>query len=129
MSYTVRAEWDETGWWVVTVPAVPGAITQCRRLDQVPADAAEIIEIQTGKPVDPAEIDIQWWVPGEAGSAAERAATLRQEAEALVAQAAEEGRRAVHRLRQAGFSYRDIGGMTGMSYQRAQQIGSRRSRH
>lgn len=127
MSYTVRAEWDETGWWVVTVPAVPGAISQCRRLDQVPADAAEVIEIQTGKPVDSADIDVQWWVPGEAGSAAERAAKLRQEAEALVEQATEEGRRAVHRLRQVGFSYRDIGGMTGMSYQRAQQIGSCRS--
>ncbi|MGH3832565.1 MAG: type II toxin-antitoxin system HicB family antitoxin [Pseudonocardiaceae bacterium] len=92
MSYTVRAEWDETGWWVVTVPAVPGSITQCRHLDQVPADAAEVIEIQTGKPVDPAEIDIQWRVPGEAGSAAERAARLRQEAEVLVEQATEEGR-------------------------------------
>ncbi len=85
---------------------------------------AEVIEIQTGKHVDPGEIDIQWWVPGEAGSAAERAARLRPEAEALVEQATEEGRRAVHRLRQAGFSYRDIGETTGMPYQRAQQIGS-----
>lgn len=38
---------------VVTVPDGPGAITQTRRLDQVPADATEvieIIEIQTGHP-------------------------------------------------------------------------------
>lgn len=53
MSYCVNAEWDDTGWWVVTVPDVPGAITQSRRLDQVPADAAEVIEIQTGQPVEP----------------------------------------------------------------------------
>jgi predicted RNase H-like HicB family nuclease len=53
MNYQVNTEWDDSGWWVVTVPGVPGAITQTRRLDQVPADAAEVIEIQTGHPVDP----------------------------------------------------------------------------
>ncbi|MGH3614505.1 MAG: type II toxin-antitoxin system HicB family antitoxin [Pseudonocardia sp.] len=53
MTYRVDAEWDETGWWVVTVPDVPGAITQSRRLEQVSTDAAEVIEIQTGHAVDP----------------------------------------------------------------------------
>jgi predicted RNase H-like HicB family nuclease len=55
----VNAEWDTTGWWIVTVPDVPGAITQCRRLDQVAADAAEVIEIQTGDEVKPGDLDFQ----------------------------------------------------------------------
>ncbi len=42
----------------MTVPGVPGAITQTRHLDQVPPDAAEVIEIQTGRPMDPASLTI-----------------------------------------------------------------------
>lgn len=66
MSYRVIAEWYPTGWWVVTVPDVPGAVTQCRRLDQVAGDAAEVIEIQTGETVDPADLSIEPRLPGEA---------------------------------------------------------------
>lgn len=54
--YRVNAEWNDAGWWVVTVPDVPGAITQCRHLNQIASDAAEVIEIQTGAAVDPDEI-------------------------------------------------------------------------
>jgi len=32
-TYAVRCEWDSTGWWVVTVPELPGAVSQARRLE------------------------------------------------------------------------------------------------
>jgi len=124
--YTVRAEWDDTGWWVVTVPAVLGAITQCKRLDQVRADIAEAIEIQTGEAPDPTTITVEWHVPGEAGTAAERARQLRGEAEQIAAEAGRSTRHAVSQLHRAGFSLRDIGTMTGISYQRAQQLTQQR---
>ena len=95
MSYRVNAEWDDTGWWVVTVPDVPGAITQCRRLDQVPADAAEVIEIQTGQPVEPENLDVHAHLPGEAGEAAGRDQKLRAEFQALKERAEERTRAAV----------------------------------
>lgn len=60
MSYLVKAEWDDTGWWVVTVPDVPGAITQVKRLSQIASDAAEVIEIQTGHAVPPDDIKIEY---------------------------------------------------------------------
>jgi predicted RNase H-like HicB family nuclease len=41
MSHRVNAEWDPTGWWVVTVPDVPGAITQCKHLNEVPAHGGQ----------------------------------------------------------------------------------------
>lgn len=126
MSYRVNAEWDDTGWWVVTVPDVPGAITQCRRLDQVPADAAEVIEIQTGQAVDPAEIDVHPCLPGEAGEAAAEARRLRAEAQSLREQAEERTQSAVDLLVQRGFPLRDVGSLTGITFQRAQQLTAKR---
>lgn len=122
MSYRVDAEWDPTGWWVVTVPDVPGAITQCRRLDQVPADAAEVIEIQTGDKVKAGDLDVRPFLPGNAGEVAASARLLRVEAQALKNRAEESTRVAVRLLREQGFPLRDIGALTGITFQRAQQL-------
>lgn len=122
MSYRVNAEWDSTGWWVVTVPDVPGAITQCRRLDQVPADAAEVIEIQTGDEVKPGDLDVRPTLPGDAGELAAAARLLRVEAQALKNRSEESTRAAVLLLREQGFPLRDIGALTGITFQRAQQL-------
>lgn len=32
-------------WWVITVPEVEGAVTQARRLDQVPHMAADAVAV------------------------------------------------------------------------------------
>lgn len=115
MSYAVHAEWDDTGWWVITVPAVPGAISQCKRLDQVRENASEIIEIQTGQVVDPGSLDIDWHISGTAGETAAKARAARSQVDELT-------RSAVRELRRSGFSLRDTGELTGISFQRVQQI-------
>lgn len=115
MSYAVHAEWDETGWWIVTVPDVPGAITQVKRLSQVREDAAEVIEIQTGEAVNPAGLKIDWFIHGTAGQVAAQARTAREQVDNLT-------RTAVRELRSSGFSLRDTGELTGISFQRVQQI-------
>jgi len=48
-TYAVRCEWDSNGWWVVTVPELPGAVSQARRLEQVSGDVAEVVELMTGE--------------------------------------------------------------------------------
>jgi predicted RNase H-like HicB family nuclease len=121
-TYTVRAEWDATGWWVVTVPDIAGAITQSKRLDRVADDVAEVIELMTGEAPGTYEIDLDWSVPVEAGQHAAEARELRAKADAVAQEATEATNRAVRELAAAGFTYRDIGTMTGVSYQRAQQI-------
>lgn len=120
--HRVDAEWDETGWWVVTVPDVPGAITQTRRLDQVATDAAEIIEIQTGRTVDQARLIVIPRLPGAAGDAAAEARALRDQAQQLREQASERTRIAVDLLSERGFTVRDIGTLIGITYQRAHQL-------
>lgn len=121
-TYTVKAEWDTTGWWVVTVPEIPGAITQSRRLDQSKDDVAEVIKLMTGQTPDDYEIELDWSVPIDAGAKAREARELREEADAAAERAAAVTNEAVRSLADAGFTYRDIGTMTGVSYQRAQQI-------
>lgn len=120
MIYTARAEWDETGWWVITVDGLPGANSQCRRLDQVEDNAKEIIELITGDGF-PA-VEVVWHVPGEVGALADKVSDLREQAENASSAAARATNHAVPRLRAVGMSYRDVGRVVGVSYQRAQQI-------
>jgi predicted RNase H-like HicB family nuclease len=122
VSYRVIAEWYPTGWWVVTVPDVPGAVTQCRRLDQVAGDAAEVIEIQTGETVDPADLSIEPRLPGEAGRVADEARRLRQEADELRRRTEERTLAAAQLLKAQGFTVRDIGQLSGVSFHRVQQL-------
>ena len=120
--YTARAEWDPTGWWVVTIPEVPGAITQARRLDQVPKDAGEVLKLMgKGRP-NQYELRVEAHYPGEHGALAERAAGLHRQAENLDQVARDAVRAAVAALRSDGLTLRDTASLVGISYQRAQQI-------
>jgi predicted RNase H-like HicB family nuclease len=128
-TYTARCEWDLTGWWVVTIPEVPGAITQARRLERVPKDAGEVLKLMgKGAPGD-YELRVEPHYPGEHGSMAERAAELRHQAEEANQAAQEAVRGAVAALRSDGLTLRDTAALVGISYQRAAQIerGRRRS--
>ena len=120
--YTARAEWDPTGWWVVTIPEVPGAITQARRLDQVPKDAGEVLKLMgKGRP-NQYELRVEAHYPGEHGALAERAAGLHRQAENLDQVARDAVRAAVAALRSDGLTLRETASLVGISYQRAQQI-------
>lgn len=119
-SYQVHATWDDTGWWIVTIPDLgPSAVTQCRRLDQAADDVAEVIELLTGDKPGSYTLDLTW---DDLTASATEARRLREEADQLASAAQEATKVAVIELREAGLSYRDIGTMTGISYQRAQQL-------
>lgn len=52
MDITAVAERSD-GWWAVHIPEVPGALTQARRLGDVPAMAAESAAVMLdGDPAD-----------------------------------------------------------------------------
>lgn len=121
-TYNAHAEWDDDGWWVITAPDVPGAISQCRRLDQAAENIAEAISLMVDQDVSPDQVTVDWDVSGEAGELAHQVSVLREKAERIAAEASEKAEIAVLELRGRRFSYRDIGAMTKMSYQRAQQI-------
>lgn len=47
------------GWWTVTVPEVDGAITQAKRLDQVPAMVADAVSLLEDVPVEDITVDVR----------------------------------------------------------------------
>ena len=121
-TYRVECEWDETGWWVVTVPEVSGAVTQCKRLDKVPNDVGEVLELLTDEKPGTYELDVHTVVPGKAGELAAEALELRAQADALAGSVATTTCTAVVTLSKSGFSMRDIGQLVGVSHQRVDQI-------
>jgi len=121
-TYTVRSEWDSTGWWVVTVPELPGVVSQARRLDQVAGDVAEVVELMTGEKPGTYAIEIEPVYPGAAGEAAREAVALRRQAEEIGTAASDAVRNAVLDPRSEGLTLRDSATLAGVSYQRAQQI-------
>ncbi len=121
-TYNVRCVWDDGAWVVNTVPRVPGVHTQCKRLDLVAQYLAEAAHLMTGEAKEEVEIGNMEIVGGDAVRAAARAKKLREKAAALVAEAEAAAQSTVPMLRDAGFSIRDVGTLTGMSHGRAQQI-------
>lgn len=45
-------------WWAIDVPEVPGVFTQARRLDQVPAMAADAVALMLDIPVGSVTVDV-----------------------------------------------------------------------
>jgi predicted RNase H-like HicB family nuclease len=110
-------------WWAITIPQLPGAFSQCKRLDQAEATAREVIalmlDIDTAA-VGVIEVDVE--VPDHIS---EELVTLRRSermAEDARQAAAHAQRRAAERLRASGLSVRDIGHILGVSHQRVSQV-------
>jgi DNA-directed RNA polymerase specialized sigma24 family protein len=120
--WIARCEWDTTGWWVVTVDGIPNAVTQARRLGRVPADVVEVVKLATGEDVSPDEVEVVPVIAGEAGELAGEAVSLRREAVELDQRLHARTSAAARRLREEGFTVRDIGSVLGLSYQRAHQL-------
>ena len=108
------------GWWAVEVPDVPGAFTQARRLEQIPAMAADAVEMLTGERVD--EVEVVPILPDAERERVEEWRTISTQAAELAERAARESRALVAQLRAEGLSVRDVGELLGVSSQRVSQL-------
>lgn len=110
-------EWDGYNW--VAIPEV-GGTTQAKRIDQLPERVAEVVELMTGKVIDPADVVLDIDFPG-----ADEATALREMRESIATAEAEltaRTRRCVLQLRKKGVTLRDAAVMVGVSYQRVHQL-------
>lgn len=112
-------EWDGRYW--VAIPA-SGGVTQARRLDQLPGRIAELIHLMTGEELDPSDIDLEIHYDDQLGRRTaelrDRRADLEESEKELAALTAATARD----LRERGMNLRDIGTLTGVSYQRIHQL-------
>lgn len=102
-------------YWNVRVPAIQRS-TQARSLQEVDAMAKDLVEIMTEEK-DPV-LDVRLHIPQEAQEAVE----LHAQSKELARRALESQRKAARSLHLTGMSYRDIGKILGISYQRAHQL-------
>jgi predicted RNase H-like HicB family nuclease len=121
-TYTAVCERDETGVWVITVPALRGIVTQSRRLDKARDHAAEAIALWLD--TAPAEFDVDLDVRlARHADLAATAIRLRREAESLQTEASNAARVAAKELvERDGLTLRDAAIVLHLSHQRVQQL-------
>ena len=120
-TYTVVAQRSD-GWWAFSIPAIRGAHGQARRLDQVPAEASDVISLMLDIDDDAFEVtvDVHLEAPLESLVAEARAARRRLDESQREAQ--ERLHLAAAELHEQGLSMRDIGSGLNLSFQRVHQI-------
>lgn len=122
-TYTVSVTRDGK-WWMIAVPELD-ALTQARRIDDVPTAAKELIALETGVALADVEIDqhIELEPGGEdlavriAEIANQRARLAEDEARVRASTEA-----FAKKLADAHVPVRDIGSLLGVTFQRASQL-------
>lgn len=121
--YRVETEFGRSGnWWVISVPDIPGAHSQARRLGQVEDVARELIALMTDDPPESFALHVDLKLPEAVRRDLDRSAALREMAAQIQSEAAQLARRAAARLRNQGLPLRDVGQALGVSFQRAKQL-------
>lgn len=113
----VRRDPEDVGYWLVNLADEPGAHTFGRSLAEAKRNAVEVIALWYE--LEPEAFDIDWDL--QLGALAPSV----EQARAAMAHAEEDQRRrdeAIRALTGAGISYRDIGELLGLSFQRVAQI-------
>jgi len=126
MKVTARAT-RSGAWWAVEVPAVRGAFTQAKRLDQVPSMVAEVVALLRDVDVDDVEVTVLPILGGDADELVSDAREAARAAAEMQASASSKMRQAVRRLREdEHLTTREAAALLGVSHQRVAQLASSR---
>jgi predicted RNase H-like HicB family nuclease len=128
-SYQAYCWCDEAGWWIIEVPAVPGVVSQARRLDQVAAMAADAVALALD--TDPGEITVEVCpqLDSQRRGLVENFAhdsQVAEDARGAAAEAAAQVRSDVAALVGTGLTAREVAHLLGISPQRVSQLADRR---
>lgn len=125
--YTVHAVRNQ-GWWGLTVPELPGAVSQVRSLASAQEYVREAIAFVAGVDPDSFVVDVVPQLPGTLAEDVARARSAALAAEKAQAEASSLTRDVVGRLAAAGYNGRETAVILGLSKQRVSQLaGQRRS--
>ena len=119
--YTVTAERGPSGVWVLECDEL-GVVSQTRRLDRAADEVAEAIAFQSGRKPGEFEIEIVPILPAEVETLRKRADDLGAKAKVALDDAAAARSALAHKLKDEGFTLREMGQVLGVSYQRASEL-------
>lgn len=119
--YVVRYEPIEDGWWLATIPEVPGALTQGRSLRQTRTRIREALSLFVDD-AERAELVDDIAFPKVVAVAIGEARKGRVKAEQAREHANVVTRKAISKLLARGVSTRDAAEILGISHQRVAQI-------
>jgi len=124
MTYTVRYERHEDGWWTAEVPAVQGCLTQGRTIAQCRRRIRDALALFVDDAVArKATLVDDVRLGGGITRVVRRVAAARRKADAVQARVQRDTRAAVKELTgRLGLSVRDAAEVLGISYQRVQQL-------
>lgn len=119
--YTVTAERGPSGVWVLECDEL-GVASQTRRLDRAADEVAEAIAFQSGRKPGEFEIEILPVLPAEVEMLRQRADDLGMKAKAASKEAAAARSALARKMKDEGFTLREMGQVLGVSYQRASEL-------
>lgn len=121
-AYTVTAR--RTGdWWALEVPDVPGAYSQCKRLEQAADLAREAIALVLDKDEADIDVTVEPQLPDEMAELVDSIHQAREAMEKIVREAQQMQVTLIHDLvNECHLSYRDVGQIVGISHQRVSQV-------
>jgi DNA-directed RNA polymerase specialized sigma24 family protein len=120
-TYTVKAT-RSGGWWVLTVPEVPRAVSQVRRLSQAEEYAREAIAFVLGVAPDDFALHVEADLSDDLEQRVRRAQQAAGEAQSAVSKASMLSREAVRALLGSGLSGNEVAVVLGISKQRVSQL-------
>ena len=110
-------------WWAFTVPEVPGAHGQAKRLDQVRDEARDVVSMMLDVPADSFDLELSVKLDPRMEHALDEAKAARDKFESYQRIAQQKLRVAAERFKhEGGLSVRDIGSLLDVSFQRISQI-------
>lgn len=118
-TYTATAH-REGDWWVIDVEDV--GVTQAKRLDQVEHMARDLVAAMRDVEMGDVAVELLFKVDPELDGLIVATRSAVEQAREAQAKATEASRATAVRLKTAGLSLRDIGELTGVSYQRVHQL-------
>lgn len=121
-TYQVELERDEAGWWVASVPAVPGAHTQGRSIAQAMNRIREALSLWV-RDADRAKLRPVVHLPAEVRTIVRRALTARERAQRVEEEASTVLRDSITELsRRNKLSTRDVATLLELSPSRVDQL-------
>lgn len=113
--------YKEGKWWMVSIPEIDG-LTQCKTIEKIPEQAADLAAVILDVPADQVAVNVAYTLPEDAKAANE--SWHQAQGQLAAAKANVDARLAdlARTLKGQGYTLKDIGALTGYTFQRIAQI-------